>query len=302
MLSGFEAPRIRGTVLLCHPGLMEASPTDCPGGQRKDGDLASWWPLLFPVGECEEAAAFVATLLHSAGIGVREVLELACTTGRHATHLSRHFTMTLVDHRPDLLTVSQQLNPGCRHLLGDPRSLRLDERFDAVLIHDPADGILTEDDLRAVTATAHAHCRPGGMAVFRPDHVHETFTAGSDGGGADADDGRGVRHHGWTWDPDPTDSWILTTRVFVLRQPDGTVELHQETRRLGLFTRGIWLDALTQAGFEASAIEEEDEEDTKAAQRPRLVFVGHRPPSVATELSWVTSQAALSPCGGRLPV
>lgn len=236
-------------------------------------ELASWWSLISPVHEYEEEAAYVATLLHSAGLGVRDVLELGSGGGHNAAHLKQHFTLTLVDLSPDMLEVSRRLNPECRHLLGDMRTLRLDEQFDAVFVHDAVDYMTTEEELRAAVATAFAHCRPGGMTVFLPDDVRETFTGGSDSGGTDSDDGRSARYHEWTWDPDPGDTWVLTTYAFVLRSADGTVDLTHETHRTGLFSRDVWLDVLTRAGFEASAIEEETDDDRPA----RTVFVGHRP-------------------------
>jgi hypothetical protein len=111
------------------------------------------------------------------------------------------------------------------------------------------------------------------MAIFVPDHVRETFAPGSDSGGGDGGDGRSARYVSWSWDPDPGDSEILTTYAFALRHSDGRVDLTQETHRTGLFGRDVWLDLLTQAGFEASALEEEPDDD----RVPRTVFVGHRP-------------------------
>lgn len=248
---------------------MEAAPTD----QRFYRELAGWWPLISPAAEYEEEAAYVATLLHSAGIGVRDVLELGSGGGHNAAHLKRHFRLTLVDLSPDMLAVSRRLNPECRHLEGDMRSLNLREHFDAVFVHDAVDYLTTEDDLRATFGTAFAHCRPGGMALFLPHHVRETYFPACDGGGADGDDGRSARYHSWTWDPDPDDTWVLTTYAFVLRRCDGTVELSQETHRTGLFDRGTWLALLSDTGFEASAVEEETEDD----RTPRMVFLGHRP-------------------------
>jgi hypothetical protein len=255
---------------VCHAGSMEAAPPDV---HHLHGNLAPWWPLISPADEREAEAAYVATLLHSARIGVGEVLELGSGPGHHAVHLGQHFAMTLVDARPDLLAVSRERNPQCRHVVGDMRSVRLAERFDGVFVHD-AIGLMTcEDDLRAAVATAHAHCRRGGVAAFLPDHIRETFTGSSSSGGVDGVDGRGARYYSWTWDPDPSDTWVLTTRAFVLRHRDGTVSLCQETHRTGLFPRDVWLDVLTEAGFEGCALEEETDEE----HPPRTVFVGHRP-------------------------
>jgi hypothetical protein len=112
------------------------------------------------------------------------------------------------------------------------------------------------------------------MALFLPDAVTETYAEGSGSGGGEDGDGRAVRYLEWTWDPDPADTWVLTQYVFVLRGADGGVEVVPELHRTGLFPRDLWLEVLADAGFEASALEEETDED----RTPRTVLVGHRPP------------------------
>ena len=69
------------------------------------GDLARWWPLISPPEDYTEEAEFAATLLRSAAIPVREVLELGSGGGHNASHLRRLFTMTLVDLSADMLPV-----------------------------------------------------------------------------------------------------------------------------------------------------------------------------------------------------
>ena len=262
---------------MCHAGGMDAqvhgSPLATPVEHLFYGDLAPWWPLISPVAEYESEAAYIATLLHSATLPVSDVLELGSGGGNVAAHLRQHFDLTLVDLSPQMLEVSRQLNPGCPHTVGDMRSVRLGATFDAVLIHDAVDYMTTTADLDAAIRTAYAHCRPGGMAVFLPDHVHGTFESGSDHGGSDGDDGRGARYLAWSWDPDPTDTWVLTQYAFLLRDADGAVHVAHELHRTGLFGRDVWLGLLTDAGFEAGAVEEETDED----RLPRTVLLGYRP-------------------------
>ena len=237
------------------------------------GELAVWWPLISPPEEYEGEAAYIATLLGSASIPVREVLELGSGGGHNAFHLKNAFAMTLVDLSEEMLHVSRRLNPGCEHVQGDMRTVRLDRAFDAVFVHDAVDYMVTEDDLARAIETAFVHCRPGGVAVFVPDSTKETFEEETDYGGSDGADGRAVRYLDWTWDPDPTDTWALTEYAFLLRQPDGSVRVVQETHRFGVFGSDDWLRLLAEAGFEAEAVTEETDED----RTPRQVFVAHRP-------------------------
>lgn len=122
--------------------------------------------------------------------------------------------------------------------------------------------------------TAFVHCRPGGVAVFVPDHTRGSFEEeATDHGGSDADDGRGVRYLEWTWDPDRRDTSVVTEYVFLLRDADGTVRVVHETHRFGLFDRPSWLRLLTEAGFKAKAVTEMTSEDRRA----RELYVGLRP-------------------------
>ncbi|MDQ3782671.1 MAG: class I SAM-dependent methyltransferase [Actinomycetota bacterium] len=212
-------------------------------------------------------------VLGSASIAVGEVLELGSGGGHVAFHLKQRYTMTLVDLSDQMLAVSRDLNPECEHIQGDMRRLRLARMFDAVLIHDAIDYMVTEGDLLAAMGTARTHCRPGGMAMFVPDATAEVYEEEADHGGRDAADGRGVRYLDWTWDPDPDDSWVQTEYAFLLRHRDGSVTAVHETHRIGRFGRDHWLRLLADAGFEPEVVSEVTTED----RTPRLVFLGHVP-------------------------
>lgn len=217
----------------------------------------------------------MASVLDTASIAVRDVLELGSGGGHNAVHLKARFTMTLVDLSKEMLDVSRRLNPGCDHHQGDMRTVRLARTFDAVFVHDAVDYMTGEADLRLAIGTAFVHCRPGGIAVFIPDHTLETFQTTTDHGGQDEHDGdgRGVRYLEWTWDPDPADTWILTDYAFLLREADGSVHTVHETHCTGLFSRDIWFGQLAAAGFEPSSVTEQTAED----RQPRELFVGRRP-------------------------
>jgi SAM-dependent methyltransferase len=242
--------------------------TPAGGEYRLYRDLAGWWPLISPPEEYADEAAALAEVLSSAPLAVREVLDLGSGGGHIAVHLKEQFALTLVDLSEEMLSVSRMLNPECDHHQGDMRTIRLGRLFDAVLVHDAVDYMTTGADLRQVIETAFAHCRPGGVAVFVPDHVAETFQAVSGEGGGDDASGRQARFRERTWDPDPADTWVQAEYEFVLREADGTVEVVREAHRLGMFGRDTWLRLLTDAGFEPQPL---------AAGAPRNLFTGSRP-------------------------
>jgi SAM-dependent methyltransferase len=225
------------------------------GGYRVYNDLAGWWPLISPPGEYAEEAAHLAGVFSSATVPVRTVLDLGSGGGGVAVHLKDQLALTLVDLSEEMLAVSRQLNPECEHIRGDMRTIRLGRTFDAVLVHDAVDYMTREEDLRQVIDTAFAHCRPGGMAVFVPDHVADTFREGIGGGGGSDASGRQASFREWIWDPDPADDWVQAEYEFVLRAADATVQVVRETHRLGSFSRDTWLRLLTDAGFGTATAE-----------------------------------------------
>ena len=216
---------------------------------RMYGDLASWFHLITaPEEYAEEAERYRRLMLESAQRPVKAVLELGSGGGNNASHLKEHFAMTLVDLSPDMLEVSWALNPECEHLVGDMRSVRLGRTFDAVFLHDALDYLTTEDDLRATMETAAVHCAPGGVTLFVPDHVRETFRTRTDHGGNDWPD-RAARYLEWIWDPDPTDTTYFADYVYLLRDRDGILRTEQDRHVCGLFERETWLSLLREAGF-----------------------------------------------------
>ncbi|MCE2514215.1 MAG: class I SAM-dependent methyltransferase [Acidobacteria bacterium] len=218
-------------------------------------ELADWWPLLSAPSEyAEEAAFYQRTLLEHCERPAQTLLELGSGGGNNASHLKARFDLTLVDRSTDMLRVSRDLNPECEHVEGDMRSVRLGRQFDCVFVHDAVVYMTTEADLRQAIETAYVHCRPGGAALFAPDHVRENFhppvtdCGGHDGGG------RGLRYLEWTWDPDPGDTTYTVDYVYLLRDRDGSTRVESERHEEGLFGRGDWLRLTAAAGFEPAVV------------------------------------------------
>jgi SAM-dependent methyltransferase len=240
------------------------------------GALAPWWPLLSaPEDYAEEAAFYRGALEAAARAPLRELLELGSGGGNNASHLKRHFGLTLVDLSPDMLAVSRALNPECAHLQGDMRTVRLGRTFDAVFVHDAICYMTSAADLGRALETAWIHTRPGGVALFAPDHVRETFAESTAHGGHSASDGSALRYLEWTWDPDPSDTTYAVAYAFLLRAPDGSLRAEHETHVEGLFSRAQWLELIEQAGFVDPRVV--PFEHSEVAPGSTEVFVARRP-------------------------
>ncbi|HVL33936.1 MAG TPA: class I SAM-dependent methyltransferase [Actinomycetota bacterium] len=233
-------------------------------------EFAPWWHVMSAPAEYEEEASLYARAFREhARKPVRTVLEIGSGGGNNASHLKRGFTMTLVDRSPDMLAQSRFVNPECEHLEGDMRTLHLGRTFDAVFIHDAIMYMTTEDDLRAVFATAFAHLDEGGMALFVPDRTAENYVPTTSSGGHDTPE-RSMRY--LQWEHPAHGQTILTSFVYAFREGSNPVRIEYDEHQMGLFSRDVWLAGIADAGFEARAIPYEHSDFEGAPARE--MFVG----------------------------
>jgi SAM-dependent methyltransferase len=231
-------------------------------------EFAEYWPLFASPDEYRKEVAFFARLLkRSSSPPPRTVLELGSGGGNSASHLKAHFEMTLVDLSPQMLAVSRALNPECEHVVGDIRTVRLGRTFDAVYVHDAICHMTSAGDLRAVMETAYEHCRPGGVALFVPDDVRESFVPRTDHGGNDTAGG-GIRFVQWITDPDPSDTEYLVDFGILVRDAHGAITVLHERHAYGLFARSVWLRLLRKVGFQPMAVRTNQVRDLFLARRP----------------------------------
>jgi SAM-dependent methyltransferase len=237
------------------------------------GDLAPWFHLLTaPVDYAAEAERYAGLIVEEVP-DAETLLELGSGGGNNASHLCAQFTCTLSDLSPQMLTLSRELNPGCEHVLGDMRTLRLGRTFDAVFVHDAVMYLTTEADLLACMETAFAHTRPGGVVLFVPDCTRETFAAGTDHGGHDGDDGRALRYLEWTHPPAARETSFVVDYVVLLSEPGAGMRVVHDRHLNGLFPEHTWLHLLERAGFTARLVPGDPHDD----EVPQPVFVARRP-------------------------
>ncbi len=217
-------------------------------------ELAPWWPLFSPP---ENYGVEADDLLPRLGSRPRSetatMLELGSGGGSLAYHLKHHFRLTLTDRSSGMVAVNRAVNPECEHILGDMRTLRLDRTFDVVLIHDAIMYATGVEDVLATLGTAARHCRTDGIVAVLPDCVKETFTPGTEHGGKDGPDGRGLRYLEWRWDPDPSDTTFIVDYAFLLREADGVVSVFHDRHIEGVFHRAQWIQWFTEVGLSAHA-------------------------------------------------
>ena len=217
---------------------------------RLYSDLAYLWPLMSPPGEyAEEAAHWRRVLREALGPGRHRILELGVGGGHNLSHLAGDFDATAADISEAMLANSRRLNPGVAHLLGDMRTLRLDKKFDAVLIHDAISHMLTEHDLLAAFTTAAAHLNPGGIFVTAPDNFKETFKSPYTECCTHSNDEMDLTYCEYGYDPDPGDTTISIFFTFLIRTGKD-LQIEHDRGFTGLFPKDTWRRLFETAGFE----------------------------------------------------
>ncbi len=227
-----------------------------PDRLRLYSDLAWLWPVMSPPeGYALEACLWRRVLREHLGEGRARVLELGVGGGHNTRHLRDEFEVTGVDLSEPMLGNARRLNPGMRLVQADMRTVRLGERFAAVLVHDAVAYMRSEDDLRCLFRTAVAHLADGGLLVMTPDHVTETFVDPQTKVATRRSDDLELTFFEYVCDPDPADTTYQTTYVWFLRRAGGQPEVHTDTHVHGLFPLATWLRLMGEAGFRSQARE-----------------------------------------------
>lgn len=237
--------------------------------ERLYHDLAYLWPVISPPEEyVAEALQFVDLFWQFAlpsgqqsGDNVPRIftlLHLGCGGGHLDLTLKKYFTLLGVDLSPEMLQLARTLNPDVLYLEGDMRAVRLDQRFDAVLIADSIDYMLDEADLGAAFQTAWVHLRPGGLFITYAEETLERFENNRTESSTHALDDFEVTLIENLYDPVPADNTYEMTFIYLIRSA-GKLEIEFDRHLAGIFPLATWTRLLAKTGFSVQVVEPEGE-------------------------------------------
>ncbi len=175
------------------------------------------------------------------------ILDVACGTGNHITHLKQHYTVEGLDSSPQMLKVARKKHPDIAFYRGNMSSFKLAKQFDIVTCLFSAVGHVRTKSrmIRAVRNMAH-HTLPGGVVIVEPWITPENFR-------------KGVVGTNYVDKPDLKIARINISRVrdgisafeyhYLVGRP-GKVEHFVERAEMELFTHEEYLNAFRDAGLE----------------------------------------------------
>ena len=226
-------------------------------------DLAHLWPIISPPEEYTVEAAEWRDLIWSefkwtgnqpAWDPKARLLDLGCGGGHLLSHFTPHFITEAVDISPQMLEISKGLNPYTIHHLGDMRTVRLGRTFDVVTIHDAVNYMVTENDLRSAIRTTQEHLAPGGLVLLAPDCLRDTFSGSRVVEWTRATEDSNVTFIEYVTQPSPDAATLESVFLFIINR-GGDIRVEVDRHTSGLFSKSLWLEALSDMGLEAKYVQ-----------------------------------------------
>lgn len=212
-------------------------------------DLAWTWPIISPkedyIDEAEELHRAMQARAHGDG---GTLLHLGCGGGHLDWTLKQHYQITGLDVSETMLALARELNTDVTYELGDMRSVRLSRTFDAVLIADSIDYMLSHADLRAAFETAFVHLRPGGVFCTYAEFTRERFRQHHTESATHTQDDTTITFIEQRYDPNPEDTTFESTFVYLIRR-GGELQIETDLHLYGLFKEQTWNRLLQEVGF-----------------------------------------------------
>lgn len=221
---------------------------------RLYADLSHLWPRLSPRDDYVAEATWIRSLLSGHLPPPKadrpwRVMELGAGAGQSLTLLGPGIDALAVDAAPDMVRLCRSLYPDLRTMVGDMRSVRTGEVFDAVLAYDAIDYIVDLDALHATCRTAAAHLDPGGLFLAGPTYLRETFENGETVED-DCRDGDEEFSYVASVEALPPEEGGYLLHMTILIREAGRLRMERDCHVCGLFTTAQWQNALAEAGFD----------------------------------------------------
>jgi len=218
--------------------------------QRLYHDLSWTWHIISkPEDYKEEGRLITDKIRQYEKLKTKTLLDIGCGGGNMDWVLKNEFDITSFDISENMINNARSLNPEIEYHVGDMRTMRLDRKFDAVMIHDAINYMTTLDDLKAAFVTAYEHLEDNGLIIVYAEQWPENFKQNYIRSQNEKKDNIEITFIEHYYDPNPDDTTYEGTFIYLIRR-DGELETHFDRHLLGIFPLDTWRESLRSTGFE----------------------------------------------------
>jgi len=127
---------------------------------------------------------------------ITTLLDVACGTGQHITHLKPHYTVEGLDLDPEMLSLARRRHPDVAFHQGDMRTFDLGRRFDAVIcLFSSIAYCRSTTELAQTVGCMAKHANPSGLVIVEPFFAPRAVRAGTPRGDLRGPSGSQDRPH-----------------------------------------------------------------------------------------------------------
>ena len=207
------------------------------------GSLA-WTERIIVSGDAcaNEVEQYVSAIKKHSNRELKTMLHLGCGAGGHDYYFKKYFEVTGVDVSQGMLNIAREKNSDVSYIQGDMRSVRLEQKFDVVIIPDSIAYMSTVEDLKKAIHSVACHLCPGGIFLVVA-HTKDEFRNNNFAySGSDGDIHITVFENNHVI----SDSQYEAALVYLIRQ-GGVLQVEHDVHTLGLFDYDTWLKLFSEA-------------------------------------------------------
>lgn len=206
--------------------------------------------------ESKSIIALIERFKKSSG---KELLDVACGTGKHLYYLKKQYVCTGIDLNKEMLAVAKRNVKGVKYYLGNMMNFNLKKQFDIITCLFSSIGyVKTYANLDRTLKNFYKHLRTGGVLIIEPWIDRNKFYAGSSHVDTYKDNNIVIARVGTS---------VVKGNVSILKfsylisKNDGRIYYYKDISELGFFDSKKMLEMMKRIGYDARFIRGKDKKD-----------------------------------------
>ncbi|MEM4638031.1 MAG: class I SAM-dependent methyltransferase [Candidatus Woesearchaeota archaeon] len=206
--------------------------------------------------ESKNIIALIERFKKSSG---KELLDVACGTGKHLYYLRKKYVCTGIDLNKEMLAVAKRNVKGVKYYRGNMINFNLKKQFDIITCLFSSIGYAkTYANLDRTLKNFYKHLRTGGVLIIEPWIDRDKFYAGYSHVDTYEDNNIVIARVGTS---------VVKGNVSILKfsylisKNDGRIYYYEDISELGFFDRKKMLEMMKRIGYDARFIRGKDKKD-----------------------------------------